>query len=538
MKSNPEERILVLAPIGRDSALLCAIFQKEGLESQSCSTWQELFSELAQGVGAIFLAEESLSPDSMRAFAAVLAEQPEWSDIPLCILARPWDTNRPRQKRFLFESLHRANVTIIERPARSETLAMAGLSALRSRRRQYQIRDFLTEKVRNEENLRRTQKLESIGVLAGGVAHDFNNLLTGILGNASLMQIDIGLDHDHYDYLEQIIRSSERAADLTRQLLAYSGKGKFLIQTIPLSKLVRETTQLIRLSIPKTVTVEFDLKENMPPVQGDMGQLQQVVMNLVINAAEAIPESRNGVVSVSTSTEVVGAGAWQGLLSNEPLKAGAYAVLTVKDNGTGMDAETLSKIFDPFFTTKFLGRGLGLSAVLGIVRGHHGDLFVNSVPGEGTQFRLLLPLTEISSPPISAEQNTLRSGLGTILVVDDDNAVRNLAKSVLERSGYRVILTTNGQEGVEQFRKQKEVALVLLDLTMAVMSGEEAFHEIRAANSTAKVLLMSGYSEVYATRSLKGERLDGFLQKPFTALKLAEQVGQILQGGRPLRVSS
>ena len=350
------------------------------------------------------------------------------------------------------------------------------------------------------------------------------------------MQIDIGLDHEHYDYLEQIIRSSERAADLTRQLLAYSGKGKFLIQAIHLSKLVRETTQLIRLSIPKAVSIEFVLDEKMPPIQGDMGQLQQIVMNLVINAAEAIPESRNGVVSVSTETEKVEEGALQGLLSHEPLKAGTYGVLTVQDNGTGMDTETLSKIFDPFFTTKFLGRGLGLSAVLGIVRGHHGDLLVNSTPGKGTQFRLLFPLAEISSTSIAAEQGTLRSGLGTVLVVDDDNAVRNLAKSVLERSGYRVILTANGQEGVEEFRKQKEVALVLLDLTMTVMSGEEAFHKIRAANSGAKILLMSGYSEAYATRALQGERLEGFLQKPFTALKLSEQVGQILQAGRPLRM--
>ena len=240
----------------------------------------------------------------------------------------------------------------------------------------------VTERKRLEDQYRQTQKLESIGVLAGGVAHDFNNLLTGVLGNATLGLDLLSPDHAARPHVDEVIKAAESAAHLTRQLLAYSGKGRFVIQPVNLSDLTREMTTLVRTSIPKTVELRLELANDLPAVEADRGQLQQLVMNLVINAAESIPADRAGIVTVATSVRAL-----RGEIEWPELVPGEYVLLEVGDTGSGMDEETQSKIFDPFFTTKFSGRGLGLSAALGIVRGHSGTIRVNSTPGEGTVFR-------------------------------------------------------------------------------------------------------------------------------------------------------
>ena len=392
-----------------------------------------------------------------------------------------------------------------------------------------EINTDITEKRRIEEQLRHTQKLESLGVLAGGVAHDFNNLLTGILGNASLALDVLGPHHPDRFLVEEVMKAAERAADLTRQLLAYAGKGRFVMRTVNLSRLVREIAGLLQTSIPKTVQFRLQLADPIPGVDADPGQLQQIVMNLVINGAEAIgPEG--GVVLVRTSVQPVDTQYIATMnAAAGSLAPGDYVCLEVHDTGSGMSEETLSKIFDPFFTTKFAGRGLGLSAVLGIVTAHKGALKVYSQPGQGTTFKVLFPVSRTAiEAPASAAAGDL-AGSGTVLVVDDEELVRQTARHTLERYGYTTLSAANGAEALEVYRAAAgAITLVLLDLTMPVMNGEEALRQMQAINPQVRVLLSSGYNEVEAVQRFAGKGLAGFIQKPYTAAALAEKVKEVM----------
>lgn len=396
-----------------------------------------------------------------------------------------------------------------------------------------EITTDITERRRIEEQLRHTAKLESLGVLAGGVAHDFNNLLTGILGNSSLALDNVGPNNPNRSLLEEVMRAAERAADLTRQLLAYAGKGRFVMRTLDLSDLVREIGGLVQTSLPKQAQLRLQLSGDLPGIDADPGQLQQIVMNLVINGAEAIgPEG--GSVLVRTSVQEVDAHYISTMSSaGELLKPGRYITLEVHDTGSGMDDATLARIFDPFFTTKFAGRGLGLSAVLGIVRAHHGALKVYSKPGQGTTFKVLFRAS--SNQVIHQTQPAKRQldGAGTVLVVDDEEIVRLTAKHTLERYGYRAMLANDGVTALEAYRDQPGlISLVLLDLTMPVMNGEETLRHLQTVNPRVKVLLSSGYNEVEAVQRFAGKGLAGFIQKPYTAAGLAEKVKDALVAGK------
>ncbi len=389
----------------------------------------------------------------------------------------------------------------------------------------------VTGRKRLEDQLRQAQKLESIGVLAGGVAHDFNNLLTGILGNATLALDLLPPAHPGRSHIDQVVKAAESAAHLTRQLLAYSGKGRFVIQPVDLSALTREMTTLVRTSIPKTVALGLDLAANLPAVEGDSGQLRQLIMNLVINAAEAVPENTNGSVLVSTNVQTIDANSTRSAFAGTEMQPGRHVVLTVRDTGCGMDLETQSKIFDPFFTTKFSGRGLGLSAVMGIVRGHKGALKVSSELGRGTTFEVWLPASlRAAAEAVAPARRVDLRGTGTILVADDEAIVRRAAKGALERQGYRVLLASNGQEAVDVLRTAGgEVSLVLLDLTMPVLGGEEALRELRRVRPEVKIVLSSGFNEAEAIQRFAGQRLSGFIQKPYSAAQLAEKIKAVLE---------
>lgn len=385
----------------------------------------------------------------------------------------------------------------------------------------------ITERKKVEEQLWHTQKLESLGVLAGGVAHDFNNLLTGILGNTSLALELLPTNHRSREMLQNSLVASERAADLTRQLLAYAGKGRFVTELIDLSRLVREISQLIQTSIPRSVQLRLDLAANLPNVEADASQIQQLIMNLVINGAEAIGETENGTVSVTTGVQEVDHAYIRSTLGpKEEVSPGNYVTLEVHDSGCGMDERTLSRIFDPFFTTKFLGRGLGLAAAQGIVRGHKGAMKVYSEPGKGSTFKVIFPTSgkqavQTTERP-SAEALT---GNATILVIDDEPVVRQTAKSMLERYGYTVLVAENGKEGVDLFRIiADKVALVILDMSMPVMSGEETLRNLKLINPQVVVMLSSGFNEVEAIRRFTGKGLAGFIQKPYSMAELAERV--------------
>jgi PAS domain S-box-containing protein len=394
-----------------------------------------------------------------------------------------------------------------------------------------EINTDITERRNIEEQLRHTAKLESLGVLAGGVAHDFNNLLTGILGNSSLAMDHLAPNHPSRELLEEVMHAAERAADLTRQLLAYAGKGRFVMRTLDLSDLVREIVGLVHATIPKQAQLRVQVADNLPGIDADPGQLQQIVMNLVINGAEAIG-SEGGSVLVRTGVQDVDAHYISTMSSaGELLKPGQYVTLEVHDTGAGMDEATLAKIFDPFFTTKFAGRGLGLSAVLGIVRAHQGALKVYSRPGQGTTFKVLFRAS--ANHVVRAPQPEKRelSGVGTVLVVDDEEVVRITAKHTLERYGYRTMLANDGADALATYRDQPgKIHLVLLDLTMPIMNGEETLRHLQAVNPKVRVLLSSGYNEIEAVQRFAGKGLAGFIQKPYTAAGLAEKVKEALVG--------
>jgi two-component system, cell cycle sensor histidine kinase and response regulator CckA len=381
-----------------------------------------------------------------------------------------------------------------------------------------QMRKDAKEREALHAKLRETQKLESLGILAGGIAHDFNNLLTGILGHASLAAMDLPPGSPVQDCIEQITEASMRAADLCKQMLAYSGRGHFYVQKLELGRLVEQTTQMLQISISKKAALHFRLEKDVPPVEVDATQIRQVIMNLVINASEAIGE-KSGVITISTGVAHVDRAYLAATLIDHDLPEGDYVFLQVSDTGCGMSRETQSKIFDPFFTTKFTGRGLGLAAVLGIVRGHKGAMKVDSEVGRGATFKLLFPAapggSETSAPRAAAIPTW--KGKGTVLVVDDEETMRITAARMMHKFGIEPVLASDGREAVEIFRAQPDrFGLVLLDLTMPQMDGEQTFTELRRLCPGVRVVLMSGFDAQEAMLRFPGKALVSFLQKPFT----------------------
>ena len=386
------------------------------------------------------------------------------------------------------------------------------------------------ESERLEAQVRHAQKLESLGVLAGGIAHDFNNLLVGILGNAGLARMDLPPESKVQSTLLEIEAAGQRAADLTNQLLAYSGKGRFVVEPLDLSKLTGEMAHLLKVSVSIRASMEYELASEIPPIEGDATQIRQVVMNLIINASEATAEE-GGVVRVSTGVLQASRQHLDGTVLGGDLAAGSYVYFRVNDNGQGMDEETMAKIFDPFFTTKFTGRGLGLAAVLGIVRGHRGTIEVITRPGAGTSFCVLFPA---SKRPAAGETPARASGegwvgKGKVLVVDDDESVREVARAMLENCGFGVLTAVDGRQGVEVFRDHAdETVAVLLDLTMPGMKADETVRELRLTRPNSKVILSSGYSEEEVTAQLGEKDIAGFIQKPYKLSEFSRKVREIV----------
>ncbi len=380
---------------------------------------------------------------------------------------------------------------------------------------------------RAEQLLHQRQKLESIGVLAGGVAHDFNNLLVGILGGVSYALEVLPPEHELRSILDLAFQSSERAAHLTRQMLAYAGKGSFKVENVDLAQVLHATWQLIRSSMLRSVDLKLLIRPDLPPIRTDATQLQQIVMNLIINASEAIPPGRQGVIIASTGVERIETprSTW-----SADLDPGEYVVLEVRDNGCGIEPGALSKIFDPFFTTKFTGRGLGLAAVHGIVRSNKGSIEVESTPGEGSTFRVLLPAGTARQRPAGGSATAPpRSAHGRILVVDDESVVCNTARVALERSGNAVEVVTGGQEALDRVAASpRSFSLVLLDLNMPGLDGEQTLHAIRRINPDLPIVICSGYSEMEVRSRLRDEIVNGFLQKPFDFRALTSKVSELL----------
>jgi two-component system cell cycle sensor histidine kinase/response regulator CckA len=393
------------------------------------------------------------------------------------------------------------------------------------------VQEDVTERKLEEEALRHTQKLESIGILASGIAHDFNNLLTGILGNAALALRARTLDNAR-PLLEEVMRAGQRAADLTRQLLAYAGKGQLYTRLVDLHQVIPEISSLLRASLPSKVDIEFQL-EGERRINADPGQIQQLIMNLVLNAVESYGDE-TGTVVVRVHEEHMSRDRLRQHFATYELPAGEYLCLEVSDKGMGMDPETQRRLFDPFFTTKFMGRGLGLAAVLGIVRGHQGGLRVASALGEGSTFTVLFPLTDsVGSESAAATLEVSQPrGSGRVLVVDDEEVTRSVTKGMLEAYGYTVEVAANGREALERVRDGSGIDLVLTDIAMPIMDGAEAFRDLRRLRPNLAILVMTGLGELEAANRFKGTNVKAIIHKPFTPEELAQKVGEAIPSRR------
>lgn len=393
------------------------------------------------------------------------------------------------------------------------------------------------EKLKLERQLLHSQKLESLGILAGGIAHDFNNILMGILGNADLALEDLSPMSPAFDRINDVILATKHAAGLSKQMLAYSGMGRFIIKPVDLGTIISEITHLLNVSVSKNVVLSYDLAETLPDIEGDATQLRQVIINLVTNASEAIG-SRSGFINISTDEMDCDSDYLSktepSVLSTvkEPPPEGHYVFLEISDTGCGMTGETLERIFDPFFTTKFTGRGLGMAALLGIVKGHNGTIRIESEPGRGSTIRVLFPAMENHVP----EQDSIEKPMGkihatgTILVVDDERTVRNTVTRMLERAGFNVLSASNGMEAVDIYReKNSEILCVVLDLTMPHMNGEDCFAELRNINPSVRILMSSGFNQEEVADRLAGYEISAFIQKPYRFSELITAIQKVLQ---------
>jgi len=377
------------------------------------------------------------------------------------------------------------------------------------------------ERLKLEARVQHAQKLESLGVLAGGIAHDFNNLLVGILGHSDLALMDLPEDAPVRSDIEAIKTAARRASELTNQMLTYSGKGRFVAGLHEINRIIREMAHLLEVSVPKKTELRLSLAENLPDIKADASQVRQVVMNLVTNAAEAVGENGKGVVSVHTALRRVARGEVASVVPGELLPEGYYVTLEVVDTGCGITYESKARLFEPFFTTKFAGRGLGLAAVLGIVKGHRGAIDVISKPEQGSTFRVYFPCVEDEAltdthRPVQAGGNEPGSVTGTVLIVDDEENMRHVAELLLSRRGFTVLSAANGRHGFEVFQKHADaISVVILDMTMPEMDGPETYRAIRGIGSDVPVVLTSGYEEDDARRRFGESNLAGFIQKPF-----------------------
>jgi two-component system cell cycle sensor histidine kinase/response regulator CckA len=398
------------------------------------------------------------------------------------------------------------------------------------------VRDF-TERRRLEEAVRQTQKLESVGVLAAGVAHDFNNVLTAILGNISLVRSRLassGVDGKSDELLSAAERACNRAADLVRQLLNYAGKGRREMRAVDVCQVTRDALAIVQASVSKKIAIRADIPKKCPTIEADVSQLQQLVLNLVLNAAEAIGEER-GEVNVRLRVRDVSDAELAERYAGFSLPARSYTEIEVSDTGVGMDEQTLDQIFDPFFTTKFMGRGLGLAAALGVVRSHGGGIAVRSAPGEGSTFTVLLPAEQAVDAPLTVADTVTESakGEGLVLLVEDEMAIRSLIQHFLEELGYTVLTAENGAQAMELFhRSADEIMLVLLDLVMPVMDGPETARALHARRPGVPILVMSGIGDQSALQGLGDIRVAGFVPKPFAPDQLAQAIAVARQGAK------
>jgi len=548
------QRVLVLAPIGRDAQAAAQQLAAAGLTCVACSELKELCKELDHGAGAALVAEEAFSQGGTWQVDRWVARQPAWSDFPFVVLTSRYTSALAHAHRLrLLESL--GNVSLLERPLAAVTLVSAIQVALRARRRQYEMQDYLMERERSaaqledlvrartrqleetnrqlrveiterkqaESALQQAQKMEVVGQMTGGVAHDFNNLLTAVLGNLELATRRNKTD-DIARFLDGATRAAQRGAKLTSQLLAFSRTQRLKREPTDLNELVTGMGDLLFRTIGATVRIETVLQKDLWPALIDSGQIELVILNLAINARDAMPGG--GRLTIATAN----------MDRTDPrrppeLPAAEYVTVSVSDTGTGMTDEVLNKVFEPFFTTKGTGSGtgLGLSQVYGIAKQSDGGVGINTTLGKGTTVAVYLPRAQGVPIRRLAEDEAVKSSRGqhaTILVADDDPDVRQLTMSCLNSLGYSVLAADGGRAALEIVDSAEKIDLLLIDIAMPEMNGVDVARAILAKRPDLPIVYMSGYVGHAALDESKQQRL---LKKPFTLAELAARIEESLR---------
>ena len=536
------ERALILAPVGRDAAIAADILAESSIKSSICGSIAALTAQLQRGVGFVLVTEEALLGQDLRGISAWINSQPEWSDLPFVLLTRRGGglERNPDAGRFL-DML--GNVTFLERPFHPTTLISLARSALRARRRQYDARARLEalqqsqdrlkqanetlearveERTREHEDalakLHEAQKLETLGQLTGGVAHDFNNLLTPVIGNLDLLRRRLPEDSAQHRLIDVALQAASRAATLVQRLLAFARRQDLQARAVNIGALVDGMSDLLRRSIGPTIHVTIDNQANLPAARVDPNQLELAILNLVINARDAMPSG--GSIFIETRVETMPSGA--------RLQPGDYVCVSVRDTGVGMDRQTLLRAVEPFFSTKGMGEGtgLGLSMIHGLAAQLGGMLDLASAPGGGTTASIWLPVS--TETPVAAESD-IRMIISaprraTILLVDDEELIRTGTAEMLSDLGYEVVQAASGAEALRLLRSGCEPDLLVTDYLMPGMNGVDLIQHAAGIAPKAQALLITGYSDIAAGPGANLPRL----QKPFRQAELARRIAALL----------
>ncbi|HET6194991.1 MAG TPA: ATP-binding protein [Acetobacteraceae bacterium] len=549
-------RALILAPRGRDSSLAGSLLKHVGVESDVCRDLPQLVDSIGESVAFVLLTEDAIRTADLRGLMARLAEQPAWSDLPFVLVTDHGGPERNPIAAHWLEAL--GNVSFIERPFHPTTLQSVARATLKGRRRQHETRVLLAnlregeirlqqlneqlelrvhertsqlqhahdellasiaERERAQEQVRHLQKLESIGQLTGGVAHDFNNLLTAVLGNLELLRKRVPDDPSIDRLIEGAMQGAQRGASLTQRLLAFARRQALEPRPVDMAELVQGMHDLLRRSIGPAVRMAFDVPADLPPAQADANQIELALLNLAVNARDAMPDGGTLMITLdSIATE-----------DAQDLAAGRYVRLLVSDSGHGMDGETLQRAIEPFFSTKEVGKGtgLGLSMIHGLALQLRGALRLFSEPGHGTRAELWLPVANghaarTSADPAAPEHPPKRHGV--LLFVDDDFLISLSTAALLEDLGHTVIKAASGADALSVLRDGQVIDLMITDYAMPGMTGLQLAEEARRLRPGLPILLATGYADLPTHADLELPRLS----KPYQQRQLAEQIAHLL----------
>ena len=551
MKSRDRSGLaLVLAPVGRDASIAADMLREAHIPSIICPDLDCLVAELERDIGFVLVTEESLLGRDLRALSAWISGQPEWSDLPFVLLTfRGGGLERNPDAGRLLETL--GNVTFLERPFHPTTLVSLARSALRARGRQYDARERLRELQHSQRQLRtanetlesrveertrqhelalaklhEAQKLETLGQLTGGVAHDFNNLLTPVIGNLDLLRRRIQPGDSSHRLIDSALQAASRAATLVQRLLAFARRQDLSVRSVDVAKLLDGMTDMIRRSLGPSIEVQISHQSDLPLARVDPNQLELAILNLAINARDAMP--RGGTLTIEADS--------RSLEDAGPLKPGNYVRIAVRDSGTGMDEQTLARAVEPFFSTKGLGKGtgLGLSMVHGLAAQLGGTLNLVSRPGEGTTAEIWLPRAAESPTAEEAENRQAVSAPrdARILLVDDEDLVRSGTAEMLSDLGYSVLEANSGAEALRLLRSGEPVDLMITDYLMPGMNGVQLIEQARPLAPSMQLLLITGYSTIAEGPGAAISRL----AKPFRQSDLSRAIADMLTRDAPSRV--